>query len=204
LFSSAMIIGQLLLFYFFFVSDFDRTISYKIGNCPILSTKMDENAQDACHKDEDCPGRRICCRTVLGRVCMYPEKMIAVGNGKFVNIHVYGLFICFVVVNFERTAERKGRCPLFNGKVKLDARDQCVRFDDCDENRLCCQTISGKICLKPELRPAKEMEKIRRECPKFFGPKFQNSIDRCDIDEDCERGWTCCDTAGGRRCLLPD
>ncbi|KRZ93198.1 Antileukoproteinase, partial [Trichinella sp. T8] len=178
LFSSAMIIRQLLLFYFFFVSDFDRTISYKIGNCPILSTKMDENAQDACHKDEDCPGRRICCRTVLGRVCMYPEKMIAV--------------------------ERKGRCPLFMGKVKLDARDQCVRFDDCDENRLCCQTISGKVCLKPELRPAKEMEKIRRECPKFFGPKFQNSIDRCDIDEDCERGWTCCDTAAGRRCLLPD
>ncbi|KRZ19786.1 Antileukoproteinase, partial [Trichinella pseudospiralis] len=176
-FSSAMIIGQFLLFCFF-VLDFNRAVSHKIGNCPILSVKVNEDAQDACHQDEDCEGRRICCRTIVGRVCMNPEERIAV--------------------------EREGRCPMFTGKVKLDARDQCVRHDECDEDRHCCQTVSGKVCLKPVHQPAREFERTDRECPKFSGRKLRDRIDRCDIDEDCEREWMCCDTAAGRRCLLPD
>ncbi|KFD56695.1 hypothetical protein M513_02371 [Trichuris suis] len=44
----------------------------KTGSCPKLLVEIADDAIDRCDRDENCEGRRICCPTVKGRICMAP------------------------------------------------------------------------------------------------------------------------------------
>uniref|UniRef100_A0A5S6R229 WAP domain-containing protein n=1 Tax=Trichuris muris TaxID=70415 RepID=A0A5S6R229_TRIMR len=47
-------------------------------------------------------------------------------------------------------ASKPGQCPSFSGELISGATNACDVDGDCQQDRKCCPTVSGKRCLRPE------------------------------------------------------
>ncbi|CDW56707.1 WAP domain containing protein, SLPI-like [Trichuris trichiura] len=147
----------------------------KIGLCPKLLLKVADDAIDRCDRDENCEGRKICCPTIRGRICMAPIETRAFGGNEL--------------------------CPPYLGSKKSDAIDRCHTDSDCPQGRYCCDSLSGYVCMKPE--PAAQ-ERSQGVCPKLSADRKPDAIDRCRTDTDCSSQYICCETVAGNVCMHPE
>ncbi|KHJ41956.1 WAP-type 'four-disulfide core [Trichuris suis] len=113
----------------------------KTGSCPKLLVEIADDAIDRCDRDENCEGRRICCPTVKGRICMAPIDVRAMGK----------LLTRANISHFKHITKTGNElCPPYVGSRKSDAIDRCQRDSDCPQGRYCCDSIAGYVCMKPE------------------------------------------------------
>ncbi|KHJ46491.1 WAP-type 'four-disulfide core [Trichuris suis] len=98
-----------------------------------------------------------------------------------------------------------GRCPAFNGVPSSTPINYCYDDYDCSGNKKCCQTVLGKGCLIPDndngigngiVKPG--------SCPLLTGAITGRQVDTCSHDGDCFGERKCCNTFGGKLCLLPN
>ncbi|KFD57213.1 hypothetical protein M513_01724, partial [Trichuris suis] len=150
----------------------------KPGTCPVVYTNYIGIASDRCTKDVECPGSSKCCPSQNGKQCMLPDEL---APGKI------------------------GRCPAFNGVPSSTPINYCYDDYDCSGNKKCCQTVLGKGCLIPDndngigngiVKPG--------SCPLLTGAITGRQVDTCSHDGDCFGERKCCNTFGGKLCLLPN
>ncbi|KRX38946.1 Whey acidic protein [Trichinella murrelli] len=172
----------------------------KPGFCPPVYGIISPRAFNRCNNDADCTSNKKCCDTVSGRTCMAPS-----GN------------------KFEEETKpiiiiKPGKCPRFYGAQESQLFDRCIRDSDCNGNRKCCATRTGKECLLPNYD--NESDDISDNnnsnmnnnnnnnnnlrpgvCPPYFGAV--NVIkNMCAVDSDCKMPRKCCQTITGKMCLL--
>uniref|UniRef100_A0A5S6Q000 WAP domain-containing protein n=1 Tax=Trichuris muris TaxID=70415 RepID=A0A5S6Q000_TRIMR len=199
----------------------------KIGLCPKLLVEVAEDAIDRCDRDENCEGRNICCRTVKGRMCMAPIEVRAVARNEFCPPFVgsrkadavdrcerdgdcpTGRFCCESVIGNMcmkpepvEEARRPGVCPRLSAQRKADAVDRCLSDSECAAEDICCETVAGKVCMRPETVQSAGMYR-QGKCPKVPVNRLVGLRNRCQLDTDCEDGWICCQTVRGKMCLKP-
>uniref|UniRef100_A0A5S6QUB8 WAP domain-containing protein n=1 Tax=Trichuris muris TaxID=70415 RepID=A0A5S6QUB8_TRIMR len=150
----------------------------KSGLCPMpTSDSVDPFAIDRCWFDQDCSGLKKCCQTILGKSCVLP-------------------------VNYPKETKelvKNGRCPTIP-KLNGNSMQRCTKDLDCEDNKKCCTTRQGAICLSPEHSSAHQPA---GQCPKGIRIPAGNGVDKCTYDSDCKFGKKCCNTANGKACLKP-
>ncbi|KRX43951.1 WAP four-disulfide core domain protein 3 [Trichinella murrelli] len=99
-------------------------------------------------------------------------------------------------------SEKPGICPPLLKSTVEQRIDNCWKDYDCSGDRKCCQTVLGNGCLFPLPEPSIGETKIGI-CPKFAGFYKTYRINKCTNDRNCIDMHKCCDTAFGKRCLLP-
>ncbi|KRY30064.1 Whey acidic protein [Trichinella spiralis] len=169
----------------------------KPGFCPPVYGIISPRAFNRCNNDADCTSNKKCCDTVSGRACMAPS-----GN------------------KFEEETKpiiiiKPGKCPRFYGAQESQLFDRCIRDSDCNGNRKCCATRTGKECLLPNYdNESDDMSDNNNSninnnnnnirpgvCPPYFGAV--NVIkNMCAVDSDCKMPRKCCQTITGKMCLL--
>ncbi|KRY89187.1 Whey acidic protein [Trichinella pseudospiralis] len=169
----------------------------KPGFCPPVYGIISPRAFNRCNNDADCTSNKKCCDTVSGRACMSPSGNFEEETNPIIII-------------------KPGRCPRFYGSQQAQLFDRCIRDSDCNGNRKCCATRTGKECLIPNYGMYSESDNndisdnnnninnnnIRPGiCPPYFG--VVNVIkNMCAVDSDCKMPRKCCQTITGKMCLL--
>ncbi|XP_042786009.1 WAP four-disulfide core domain protein 8 [Panthera leo] len=198
-----------------------KRVKEKPGVCPHERITCETKVPDWCQTDGHCAEQMKCCSFACGKKCMDPLQepcMLPSEQGNcnsnimhwyFDNKHhlckpfTYGgcygnannfiskehcIMACTLIV-------KKGHCPLFPFKNRMECSSLCKSDIDCPQRDKCCESMCGFVCAmawtaKSGFCPHKPVV-----CSTFDRPK-------CLQDNDCPVSQKCCSHCG-LKCLEP-
>ncbi|KRX14514.1 hypothetical protein T07_15250 [Trichinella nelsoni] len=70
----SMLVKVGILSLFAFACILINAVAERDGHCPIFYYDYrSPDAKDTCHSDDECPSKRLCCETIMGKYCLLPE-----------------------------------------------------------------------------------------------------------------------------------
>ncbi|KRX58780.1 Antileukoproteinase -like protein [Trichinella sp. T9] len=68
------------------------------------------------------------------------------------NFQHLACFLLFIncMLSVAKGQDKPGFCPPFYGQPSLTSLDRCRGDVQCPGDRKCCQTLNGRVCLKPQ------------------------------------------------------
>ncbi|XP_019605190.1 WAP four-disulfide core domain protein 8 [Rhinolophus sinicus] len=197
-----------------------KRVEKKPGTCPKERLTCRAKVPDLCRTDISCDGFLKCCSFTCGKKCMDPYKepcMLPLDPGNCKNMTQHWYFdskynLCkpFKYGGCQGNAnnffsqedctkacsltEKKGVCPLFPFKNRMECSPSCKSDNDCPETEKCCDSTCGFVCIIPwTVKTGLCPQKFT--CPKIDKPK-------CLTDEDCPLEEKCC-LHCGLKCVEP-
>ncbi|XP_014313506.1 WAP four-disulfide core domain protein 8 [Myotis lucifugus] len=198
-----------------------QRIRRKPGTCPKERLKCQTKIKNSCAEDFGCEEHLKCCQFACGKKCMDPYEepcMLSLDQGncdRFDRRWYYDLknLLCKPFKyggcdgnsnNFLSKEDcmkacsltvKKGQCPLFPSKNRMECSGSCKSDNDCADKEKCCESMCGFVCsvawvVKTGSCPQKPPTCLRIDKPK------------CQRDEDCQLGEKCCSRCG-LKCLEP-
>uniref|UniRef100_G1LJS8 WAP four-disulfide core domain 8 n=1 Tax=Ailuropoda melanoleuca TaxID=9646 RepID=G1LJS8_AILME len=193
----------------------------KPGVCPRERVICMTKVPDYCTTDWQCLKHMKCCSFACGKKCMDPFQepcMLPSDKGQC-NINLLRWYFDFQRQSCQRfkyggchgnannfisvvdcqmacsSTVKKGQCPLFPFKDRMECPTSCKSDFDCPETDKCCESMCGFVCakawtVKSGFCPSKPIE-----CSKIDRPK-------CLQDHDCPMLQKCCSHCG-LKCLEP-
>ncbi|KRX46507.1 Antileukoproteinase [Trichinella murrelli] len=128
----------------------------------------------ACDCDCDCIGNYKCCIQNGKGVCAKPTRGSPKQphyNNYYGNLYPY-------------RQDKPGFCPPFYGQPSLTSLDRCRGDVQCPGDRKCCQTLNGRVCLKPQTTAV-------HLCPDNSVPLKECVRNQCPVNYQCIKG-SCC------------
>ncbi|XP_006154556.1 WAP four-disulfide core domain protein 8 isoform X2 [Tupaia chinensis] len=196
-------------------------IKQKPGECPEERLTCETNLLDSCKTDYNCPDYLKCCSFACRKRCMDPYQepcMLPSDQGnctdrleRYYYDSQWQFCLTFMYTGchgnsnnfFSRDdclkacslAVKKGQCPRFPYKFRMECPFKCKSDIDCPGRQKCCDSKCGFVCsvawiVKTGVCPRKPLV-----CVKIDKPK-------CLQDYDCPLLEKCCSRCG-LKCLDP-
>ncbi|XP_008834759.1 WAP four-disulfide core domain protein 8 [Nannospalax galili] len=197
------------------------TIRIKHGTCPQNRLECKTQIQSSCKTDFNCEAHLKCCTFACAKICMDPYEepcMLPLDTGNCNDILTRWYFdfdqqqcksftysgchgninnflsqtdcmdACMLIV-------KKGQCPLFPFRGRMECPASCKNDMDCLEKEKCCESRCGFVCARVWLVKIGFCPRKPLACSKIDKPK-------CLQDTDCPLEEKCCMHCG-LKCLDP-
>ncbi|XP_048078056.1 WAP four-disulfide core domain protein 8 [Ursus arctos] len=198
-----------------------KRVKQKPGVCPQERVICMTKVPDYCTTDWQCLNHMKCCSFACGKKCMDPFQepcMLPSDKGQC-NISLLRWYFDFQRQSCQRfkyggchgnannfisivhcqmacsSTVKKGQCPLFPFKDRMECPTSCKSDFDCSETDKCCESMCGFVCAKAWTVKSSFCPHKPIKCSKIDRPK-------CLQDHDCPMLQKCCSHCG-LKCLEP-